>query len=129
MKLIIMYGALVALLVGGIVLVRNKASTDDPEVIVTPYDTFAQCITDAGAKFYGAFWCPHCQAQKKLLGNSKKIPYTECSTPDGKSMNKVCSDAGIDGYPTWIYKDGTKSDGEQTLAQLSEKTNCALPAL
>ena len=28
------------------------------------YDTFAKCIKDRGAIFYGAFWCPHCQAQK-----------------------------------------------------------------
>jgi thiol-disulfide isomerase/thioredoxin len=30
------------------------------------YDEFAKCLTDNGAKFYGAFWCPHCQAQKKM---------------------------------------------------------------
>ena len=25
------------------------------------YDTFASCIKESGALFYGAFWCPHCQ--------------------------------------------------------------------
>lgn len=46
-----------------------------------PYDEFAQCITDSGAKFYGAYWCPHCQAQKAEFGKSaSKLPYVECDT-------------------------------------------------
>ena len=48
------------------------------------YDEFAQCLKDSGITFYGAFWCPHCQAQKKLFGRSAKLlPYVECSTTDG----------------------------------------------
>jgi len=40
------------------------------------YDTFAQCLGEKGAKFYGAFWCPHCQAQKAIFGKSKEfLPY------------------------------------------------------
>jgi len=31
------------------------------------YDEFAQCLTDKGVKMYGAYWCPHCQAQKALF--------------------------------------------------------------
>ena len=42
----------------------------------------AQCITDSGAQFYGADWCPHCQEQKLLFGNAvKKLPYVECTGP------------------------------------------------
>ena len=44
------------------------------------YDTFAKALTTGGVEFYGAFWCPHCQAQKALFGDSKKyLPYVECS--------------------------------------------------
>ncbi len=43
---------------------------------------FATCIKDSGAKFYGAFWCSHCQEQKAMFGKSSKLlPYVECSTP------------------------------------------------
>lgn len=71
------------------------------------YDQFATCLKDSGIKFYGAFWCPHCADQKKLFGTSAKLlPYVECSTSDGKSQLKVCTDEKIEGYPTWIYPDG-----------------------
>jgi hypothetical protein len=97
---------------------------------VTPgkYDTLAQCIADSGAKFYGAFWCPHCQNQKKLFGKSEKLlPYVECSTPNGQGQLQVCIDAGIQGYPTWEFADGSRLNGEIPLTQLAEKTSCQLP--
>ena len=36
-------------------------------------DGFAQCLKDKGAIFYGAFWCPHCQNQKKMFGRSASV--------------------------------------------------------
>ncbi|MFA6268328.1 MAG: hypothetical protein WCW13_04445 [archaeon] len=89
--------------------------------------TFAKCIKDSGAKFYGTFWCPHCIEQKKLFGSSVEyLPYVECSTPDGKSELQVCIDAGIESYPTWVFADGSTAVGLQTFAQLSTKTGCKL---
>ncbi len=120
------YIALAVLLIGGVVFVRNNSTYTPPE-IVSRFDTFAQCLTDAGAKFYGAYWCPHCQAQKKLFENSKKIPYIECSTPNGQAQTQTCIDAKITGYPTWDFADGSRADGEQTLEELSAKTGCVLP--
>ena len=91
-------------------------------------DEFATCLGEKGAIFYGAFWCPHCQNQKKLFGNSdKKLPYIECSTPDGNSQLEVCTAAGITGYPTWVFGDESRLGGEVSLQVLSEKTECALP--
>lgn len=128
MKTTYMYIALVIVLAVGIVFLRNASNTSS-ETALTPYDTFAQCITDAGAKFYGAYWCPHCQSQKKLFNNSKKLPYVECSTPNGQAQVQECIDKKITSYPTWIFADGSIGDGEQSLAQLSEKTSCPLPEL
>jgi len=92
------------------------------------YDGVAQCLKDKGAVFYGAFWCPHCQEQKKMFGNSAKLlPYVECSTPDGKNQTQVCIDKGIQSYPTWEFADGSKLTGEQTPQVLAEKTGCTLP--
>lgn len=91
-------------------------------------DSFAQCLKDKGAIFYGAFWCSHCNNQKKAFGDSQKLlPYVECSTPDGKSQTKQCTDAGIEGYPTWVFPDGSKQSGEIPLETLAEKTGCQLP--
>lgn len=92
------------------------------------YDTFAQCISDAGATFYGAFWCPHCQDQKSMFGRSaEKLPYKECSTPNGQDQVAECDEAGVTGYPTWFFSNGEKLEGIQEFSTLSEKTGCALP--
>lgn len=91
------------------------------------YDNLAQCINKSGAKFYGAFWCPHCQATKAMFGKSAKLlPYVECSTTDGKSQLPICAEKDIKGYPTWIFPDNSRLSGEQTLQTLSEKTSCPL---
>ena len=126
MKPAYLYGALIILVVAGIIFAKNNSTKDRVEV-VSAYDTFAQCLTDAGAKFYGAFWCTHCQAQKKLFDNSKKLPYIECSTPDTKGQTQQCIDAKVTTYPTWDFADGSRTEGEQTFADLAAKTNCPLP--
>lgn len=91
------------------------------------YDSFAQCLDSKGAKFYGAFWCPHCQDQKKLFGKSLKfVPYVECSTQDGKGQLEVCKEKGVQSYPTWIFENGNRQSGLISLADLSATTSCAL---
>lgn len=95
--------------------------------VLTPESKLAQCLTKNGVKFYGAFWCSHCQKQKKLFGQAvKELPYVECSTPNGKAQTSVCIDAGITSYPTWKFPDGSEQLGEMTLEELSTKTNCPL---
>jgi hypothetical protein len=90
-------------------------------------DGFAQCLKTSGAEFYGAFWCSHCQSQKELFGSSKRyLPYIECSNPDN-TQTQICIDKKIEGYPTWIFKDGSILNGELSLETLAEKTQCVLP--
>jgi thiol-disulfide isomerase/thioredoxin len=92
-------------------------------------EPFAQCLKDEGATFYGAFWCPHCQRQKALFGSAaSKLPYVECSTPDGQGQLQVCIDKEITNYPTWEFADGSRLTGERSLAELAEKTSCQLPS-
>jgi hypothetical protein len=74
----------------------------------THYDEFAQCLKDQGAQFFGAFWCPHCQAQEKEFGMSRqKLEainlYNECSTPDANGQTQICIDNKVEGYPTWTF--------------------------
>lgn len=114
-----------------IVVVIGALSFLDPNSsqTSTKYDGFAMCLQEKGAKFYGAFWCPHCQAQKKMFENSEKLPYVECSTPDGKDQTEVCKEAGVESYPTWFFADGEKMTGEIALETLAEKTGCELPTI
>ncbi|MGC9599219.1 MAG: hypothetical protein ABSE18_02425 [Minisyncoccia bacterium] len=91
------------------------------------YDAFAKCIASTTTKFYGAFWCSHCEDQKREFGNAAQyLPYIECSTPDGSGETKACQDAGITEYPTWYFPDGSSSTGVQSPQMLSQKTGCPL---
>ena len=91
-------------------------------------DTFASCIKESGATYYGAFWCPNCKNQEALFGRSARLlPRVECSTPNGRGQLQVCQDAGIKGYPTWEFANGTRESGTLSLEQLAEKTACVLP--
>ena len=92
------------------------------------FDAFASCLKDSGATFYGAFWCPHCENQKAMFGNSARLlPYVECSTPDARSQLSYCTQKGVGGYPTWEFNDGSRETGEVPLSKLAEKTGCELP--
>ena len=93
-------------------------------------DNFARCLTGKGATMYGAYWCPHCQNEKKAFGDSFRfVPYVECPQDPDR-----CIAAGIKRYPTWIFPaspaggpDGRRLEGEQGLEKLSSESSCALP--
>lgn len=91
------------------------------------YDALAACLKEKGATFYGAFWCPHCQEQKRVFGTSASdLPYVECSTPDGKGQLPVCAEKGIEGYPTWEFADGTRETQTLSPERLAEITACPI---
>ncbi len=94
----------------------------------TTYDNFTQCLADSGTIFYGAFWCPHCQSQKELFGDSDDLlPYVECDA-NGKDANPAaCTAAGVKTYPTWVFPDGNIETGTKSLKQLGEWSSCPLP--
>lgn len=111
---------LIVIIVGGLGVYANSKPGK--------LDDFAMCIEKSGAKFYGTFWCSHCQNQKRAFGSSQKyLPYIECSTPDGRNQEQICKDAGIEGYPTWVFADGSQLSGDQPLETLANKTQCVLP--
>ena len=86
-------------------------------------DVFAQCLSSKGAVMYGANWCPHCKNEKRAFGESfRLISYVECPADPQR-----CLAAGITGYPTWIFSDGTRFTGEQGIEKLSEASGCSLP--
>lgn len=120
-KTTIFWAVVVLLIVGGI------GSTWYMKTLPGKYDALAQCLTEKGAKFYGAFWCPHCQEQKRMFGNSAKLlPYVECSNPDQKTQTQICIDMKIEQYPTWIFADGSKLTGEKQPKELAEKAGCPI---
>lgn len=67
-------------------------------------EALAVALDERGARFYGAWWCPACQAQKEAFrGAADRLPYVECSSGGrGSPMTLACRDLGIRDYPTWI---------------------------
>jgi len=123
---IFLYGAAGLAVVALVALIAtNKIQSSVP----SQYDGLAQCLADKGVKMYGAWWCPHCKDQKALFGSAfKKVSYVECSPGQTKSMSQECTDAGIKGYPTWVFADDSRLSGLQTFETLADKSGCELPA-
>ena len=120
----IVIGILILGVIGSVLMSNSKKST----IPNGKYDAFATCLKAKGASFYGAFWCPHCKSTKALFGSSVNLlPYVECSTPDGNGQLQICKDNKIDGYPTWVFADGSRLTGEVPLETLAQKTSCILP--
>ncbi|MEI7513255.1 MAG: thioredoxin domain-containing protein [bacterium] len=103
---------------------NNKVPKVDLQSGPGKYDAFAQCLAEKKITMYGAVWCSHCQAQKKEFGSSfKYVNYVEC--PEN---TKICSEKGIEGFPTWLNEDGSKKlVGEQSFEKLAEMSGCTLP--
>jgi len=121
-------GILIVILFG-IFVSYSSYKTSNNGLAPGALDSFVQCIKDKGITFYGAFWCPHCQRTKAEFGDSaSKLPYVECSTPDGQGQTQVCIDHQIAEYPTWMLPDGTRVTGEHTLQELADSFQCQLPA-
>jgi hypothetical protein len=116
-------GVLAIVVIAGY-FIFNKATVDP-----TKYADFAKCLSEKGAKMYGSDTCTHCASQKKEFGASwQYVTYFECD-PNGVGANvSACEAAKLNGYPTWIFADGTRIEGETSLAQLGQKTGCTLPA-
>lgn len=96
--------------------VTNDDSSHDAAWI----EGLAKALNEKGMVLYGAYWCPHCQNQKKLFGDSVKyLDYVECD-PSGTNANPdECKANNIEGYPTWVYQ-GKQYSGEQSLEKLAE---------
>jgi len=107
------------------VVIFAMVSTKEKKVEPGKHDEFAQCLTDKGVKMWGAYWCPSCKNQKDLFGSSfEKVKYIECSLPGGQAQTEECTEAGITGYPTWEFADGSRISGETSLEVLAEKSQC-----
>lgn len=115
----------IAVIIGSSVTVLILAVfflTKNSNVKPGKYDDFAKCLAQKDVTMYGAYWCPHCQSQKKLFGTSFDfVPYVECTV-----QTKLCVEKNVTGYPTWIMGE-TRLEGEQSLQKLSEISSCTLP--
>jgi len=114
---LVLVGAVVVL---GYAVFRPHGSPYTPAVL----DDFAKCLTQKGAVMYGTDYCEWCQKQKADFGSSWQfINYANCQLDPQK-----CVAQNIQSTPTWIFGDGQKLVGYQTLENLSKQTSCPLPS-
>lgn len=107
------------LLIGGVYFMTKTAPAAKPG----QYDDFAKCLSSKNVTMYGAYWCPHCQNTKKNFGTSfQYVKYVECTVE-----TKKCTDENVNGYPTWTFGDGSRVEGEISLQQIADKSECQLP--
>jgi len=117
---ILIAGVIVVVVAAGIYFARRHRTS--------PLDGFAQCLGTKQAKMYGAFWCPHCAEQKELFDSAADyLPYIECGVKGQRKLAPQCQQVGIRNFPTWIFADGSRVEGKQSLEYLSQKTGCSLP--
>lgn len=91
------------------------------------YDALAKCLTQKGAVFYGAGWCPHCSAQKEMFGSSMQyVNYVQCQGASRSDpFPQACIDANIEAFPTWIIN-GKQYLGSQTAQVLADTAGCTI---
>jgi hypothetical protein len=92
----------------------------------------AKHLKQVGVKVYGAYWCPHCYEQKQLFGKEawKSLASVECAEDAlKKPQPKLCTQAGVEGFPTWsIPQEGGSATsgkldaGVKKLSQLAKLT-------
>jgi len=104
---------------------ETQAISESPEA--SQLENLAKCVTEKGAKFYGASWCSYCNNQKEMFGEAAQyLPYIECSAGEGKDQLDVCKNNNVTSYPTWEFADGSRETGELSAEKLAEKTGCQL---
>ena len=113
---------------GGCAVKQNQTASNNavegPVVTDVKWVGLAKALTTAGAKFYGAYWCSHCQDQKKLFGGAiEYVPYVECAPNKNNpyQQSATCKAAKIEGYPTWVFVDGSRVESVMTFEELSKK--------
>jgi len=80
----------------------------------------AKHLSRRGAKMFGSYKCPHCNAQKALFGDaSKYVDYVECDPEGPNTRSNLCFSRGIMNYPTWEIN-GKYYEGAKSLAELSQ---------
>ena len=84
---------------------------------------FAEHLAAQDIKFYGAYWCSHCQRQKSYFGAAAaaKLPYVECARDGENSQRELCRTKDVKVFPTWSIN-GKNVPGAKSLKELAALT-------
>lgn len=89
----------------------------------------AEHLVASDSRFFGAYWCAHCQEQKAIFeASAHRLPYVEC-TPEGRRgpVALDCLTNDIKSYPTWLIA-GRRYEGVLTADSLVRLSGFTKPA-
>jgi len=90
---------------------------------------FAQALTDANAQFFGAAWNQTSTDQRELFEDGGQfLPFVDVTDFD-RSLNQAATDNNIEvaDLPVWIFEDGTRLEGVQSLQNIAAASGVAIP--
>ncbi len=91
--------------------------------------SLAYHLKQAGAKMYGASWCPVSRRQIQVFGDAfSQVPHIECY-PNGRNGESTsqCDRAGVYSFPTWVIG-GRSYSGMMSIEQLANLSNYGTPS-
>ncbi|OGY55559.1 MAG: hypothetical protein A2756_01705 [Candidatus Ryanbacteria bacterium RIFCSPHIGHO2_01_FULL_48_27] len=119
-------GVLVLVAVGAAFFSRGQGGPS-----ASQYDSFAQCLADAGLAMYGSATCPFCAQQRAMFGDSfRYVREIECDPRNPLAQTELCIAKKITHTPTWILEDTEGKEvsrlepGVQTFETLGTLANC-----
>ena len=91
---------------------------------------FAQRLRDNGVTLYGAAWDATTTAQRQLFGDgSQFLNFVEVTNPN-HTFNATATANNITATsPTWIFSNGSRLTGTQTLAALALQLSSVVPTI
>lgn len=105
----------------------SNSTVVELSVVAPDLVSFAQALKALGAKLYGAAWNAETTAQKELFEDGGQfLDFVEVTNPD-RTPNDETTDNEITTYPTWIFADGSRLEGVQTLQALADKLDIDIP--
>src|SRR5690606_31712957 len=92
----------------------SNVATASIEIAAPNLVAFAQALTAAGAKFYGAAWSADTTEQREMFQDGGQyLPFVEVTNAN-RTPNQTATDNNITTYPTWVFADGSRLVGVQT---------------
>lgn len=105
-------------------------SAEGEQANIATLAEFAQALTDAGVRFFGASWCSFCTRQKEMFGTAASLlPYIETTSEVASGADTTLNPTGrpIESLPTWEFQDLERQTGMLTLQQISQQSGIPLP--
>lgn len=100
----------------------------DASTPVNDTAAFAKALATGGVTLYGAAWDANTTAQRQLFGDGAQfLNFVEVSNADHTLNGTATANNITTTSPTWVFANGDRLTGNQTLATLSTQASIAIP--